>query len=120
MTPEKFPLLSHWLSSWSPRRPDGEAPRWATHDQRDDHCTEPTVDELQPDGQFDSGKAPQCAFVERLSTSRGGSAIGCSLDLGVEFLIDLGFGEFAARINERRDGGIAPQFHCEGQILDLP
>ena len=28
-----------------------------------------------------------------------------SLDLGVEFLIDLGFGEFAVRINERRDGG---------------
>src|SRR6266478_6550701 len=25
-----------------------------------------------------------------------------SLDLGVEFLMDLGFGEFAARINERR------------------
>jgi hypothetical protein len=51
--------------------------RVATHDQRDDHCTEPTVDELQPDAQFDCGKAPQCAFVERLSTSRGGSAIGC-------------------------------------------
>jgi hypothetical protein len=43
-----------------------------------------------------------------------------SLDLGVEFLMDLGFGEFAARINERRDGGIAPQFYREGQILDLP
>lgn len=43
-----------------------------------------------------------------------------SLDLGVEFLMDLGVGEFAARINERRDGGIAPQFHREGQILDLP
>src|SRR5947209_4816600 len=28
-----------------------------------------------------------------------------SLDLGVEFLLDLRFGEFAARINERRDGG---------------
>jgi hypothetical protein len=34
--------------------------------------------------------------------------------------LDLGFGEFAPRINERRDGGIAPQFHREGQILDLP
>ena len=43
-----------------------------------------------------------------------------SLDLGVEFLLDLDFGEFAARINKRRDGGIAPQFHREGQILDLP
>jgi len=43
-----------------------------------------------------------------------------SLDLGVEFLMDLGFGELAATINERRDGGIAPQFHREGQILDLP
>jgi hypothetical protein len=43
-----------------------------------------------------------------------------SLDLGVEFLMDLGFGEFASRINERRDGGIAPQFHREGQILNLP
>jgi hypothetical protein len=39
-----------------------------------------------------------------------------SLDLSVEFLVDLGFGEFATRINERRDGGIAPQFHREGQI----
>ena len=43
-----------------------------------------------------------------------------SLDLGGEFLLDLGFGEFAARINERGDGGIAPQFHREGQIRDLP
>jgi len=43
-----------------------------------------------------------------------------SPDLGAEFLMDLGFGEFAARINERRDDGIAPQFHREGQILDLP
>src|SRR5262249_48294884 len=43
-----------------------------------------------------------------------------SLDLGVEFLSALGFGEFAARINERRDGGIAPQLHREGQIPDLP
>src|SRR5215471_13974446 len=42
------------------------------------------------------------------------------LDLGAEFLMDLGFGEFAASINERRDGRIAPQFHREGQILDLP
>src|SRR5712671_6630625 len=33
---------------------------------------------------------------------------------------DLGIGEFAAGINERRDGGIAPQFHRKGQILDLP
>jgi hypothetical protein len=43
-----------------------------------------------------------------------------SLDLRVEFLLDLGFGEFAARINECRDGGIAPQFRREWQILDLP
>jgi hypothetical protein len=43
-----------------------------------------------------------------------------SLDLGVEFLLGLGFREFAARINERRNGGIAPQFHRERQILDLP
>ena len=42
-----------------------------------------------------------------------------SLDLGAEFPMDLGFGEFAARINERGDGGIA-QFHREGQILDRP
>ena len=42
------------------------------------------------------------------------------LDLGAELLSDLGLGEFAAGINERRDGGIAPQFHREGQILDLP
>jgi hypothetical protein len=42
-----------------------------------------------------------------------------SLDLGVEFLLGLGFREFAARINERRNGGIAPQFHRERQILDL-
>jgi hypothetical protein len=32
----------------------------------------------------------------------------------------LGLGEFAAGINECRDGGIAPQFHRKGQILDLP
>jgi hypothetical protein len=37
-----------------------------------------------------------------------------SLDLGIEFLLDLGSCEYAARINERRDGGIAPQFHREG------
>ena len=43
-----------------------------------------------------------------------------SLDFGVKLLADLGFGEFTARINERRDGGIAPQFHREGQILNLP
>jgi hypothetical protein len=43
-----------------------------------------------------------------------------SLDLSVEFRLDLGFSEFAARINERCDGGIAPQFHREGLILDLP
>jgi hypothetical protein len=42
------------------------------------------------------------------------------LDLGVELLSDLGLGKFAAGINERRDGGIAPQFHRKGQILDLP
>jgi hypothetical protein len=34
--------------------------------------------------------------------------------------LDLGFREFAARINERSDGGIAPQFRREGQIPDLP
>jgi hypothetical protein len=43
-----------------------------------------------------------------------------SPDLGVEFLLDLGFREFAPRINERRNGRIAPQFHRERQILDLP
>jgi hypothetical protein len=32
----------------------------------------------------------------------------------------LGIGEFAAGINERRDGGIPPQFDRKGQILDLP
>jgi hypothetical protein len=76
--------LCHWvvnvgeLSSGAPEINRNLCPsRVATHDQRDDYCTEPTVDELQPDGQFDCGKAPQCAFVERLSTSRGGSAIGC-------------------------------------------
>src|SRR5438270_11877870 len=42
------------------------------------------------------------------------------LDLGAELLSDLGIGEFAAGIDERRDGGIAPQFHRKGQILDLP
>jgi hypothetical protein len=42
------------------------------------------------------------------------------LDLGAELLSDLGIGEFAAGINERRDGGIPPQFHRKGQILDLP
>src|SRR5215471_1277755 len=41
-----------------------------------------------------------------------------ALDLGTEFLLDLGFGELATRINERRDGGIAPQLHRVGQILD--
>src|SRR5215469_12135674 len=43
-----------------------------------------------------------------------------SLDLRAELLLDLGFGEFAARVNERSDGGIAPQFRRKGQILDLP
>jgi hypothetical protein len=42
------------------------------------------------------------------------------LDIGAELLSDLGGGEFAAGINERRDGGIAPQFHRKRQILDLP
>src|SRR5271154_3356605 len=42
------------------------------------------------------------------------------LDLGAELLSDLGLGEFAAGINKRRDGGIAPQFHRKGQILGLP
>src|SRR5271163_5024142 len=42
------------------------------------------------------------------------------LDLGAELLSDLGIGEFAAGINERRNGGIPPQFHRKGQILDLP
>src|SRR5689334_12085563 len=42
------------------------------------------------------------------------------LDLGAELLSDLGIGEFAAGINERRDGGIPPQFHRKGQIHDLP
>ena len=41
-------------------------------------------------------------------------------DLGAELLSDLDIREFAAGINERRDGGIAPQFHRKGQILDLP
>jgi hypothetical protein len=49
------------------------------------------------------------------------NAIGAlPLDLGAELLSYLGLGEFAARINERRDGEIAPQFHRKGQILDLP
>src|SRR5438270_13507884 len=43
-----------------------------------------------------------------------------SVDLGVEFLLDFGFSGLAARINERGDAGIAPQFHRKGQILDLP
>ena len=43
-----------------------------------------------------------------------------SLDLGTEFLLDLGFGELAACINQRRDDGITPQLHRVGQILDLP
>jgi hypothetical protein len=34
--------------------------------------------------------------------------------------LDLSFREVVPRINERRDGGIAPQFHRERQILDLP
>ena len=34
-----------------------------------------------------------------------------SLDLGVEFLLDSGFRELAASINERSYCGIAPQFH---------
>jgi hypothetical protein len=38
-----------------------------------------------------------------------------SLDLGVEFLFDLGFGEFAASINERRDGGIAHNSIARGR-----
>src|SRR5438067_13779905 len=42
------------------------------------------------------------------------------LELGAELLSDLGLGEFAAGINERRDCGIAPQFDRKGQILDLP
>jgi hypothetical protein len=42
------------------------------------------------------------------------------LDLGAELVSDLGIGEFAAGINERRDGGIAPQFHRKGQVFDLP
>jgi hypothetical protein len=37
-----------------------------------------------------------------------------SLDLGVEFLLDFGFSELAARINERDDGGITPEFHRKG------
>jgi hypothetical protein len=43
-----------------------------------------------------------------------------SLDLGVEFLLDLVFRELASRINERCDGGVTPQFHRGRQILDLP
>ena len=42
------------------------------------------------------------------------------LDLGAELLSDLGIGESAAGINERRDVGIPPLFHRKGQILDLP
>src|ERR1700757_4944049 len=38
-----------------------------------------------------------------------------SLDLGAEFLIDLGFGQLAARINKRSEGGIAPQFLARGR-----
>jgi hypothetical protein len=37
------------------------------------------------------------------------------LVLGAELLSDLGLGEFAAGINERRDSGIAPQFHRKGK-----
>jgi hypothetical protein len=37
-----------------------------------------------------------------------------------ELLSDSGGGEFAAGINERCDGRIAPQFHRKRQILDLP
>jgi hypothetical protein len=43
-----------------------------------------------------------------------------SLDLGAELLSHLGIGEFATGINERRHGGIAPQFHRKGQVFDLP
>ena len=43
-----------------------------------------------------------------------------SVDLGVEFLLEFGFSELAAAINERGNGGIAPQFHRKEQILDLP
>jgi hypothetical protein len=42
------------------------------------------------------------------------------LDLGAELFFGLVLGAFAARIYERRDSGIAPQFHRKGQILDLP
>src|SRR5207248_1523830 len=37
------------------------------------------------------------------------------LDLGAELLSDLGVGEFAAGSNERRHGGIAPQFLARGR-----
>src|SRR5260370_40013219 len=42
-----------------------------------------------------------------------------SRDLSVEFLLDFGFSERAARINEYGDGGIAPQFHPKRELLGL-
>src|ERR1700730_12927367 len=58
-----------------------------------------------------------CGYRTAPNTEHHGSL---SLDFGVKLLADLGFAEFTARSNERRDGGIAQQFHPEGQILNLP
>ena len=42
------------------------------------------------------------------------------VDLGVELFFNLLSGELTSGVDQRRDLGIALQFDCKGQILDLP
>ena len=80
--------------------------------------------EIRLNGRIDPGPKPAAADELAIAVIEQRPILNATglltLDLGAELLSDLGLGEFAARINERRDGGIAPQFHRKGQILDLP
>src|ERR1700739_3990902 len=73
------------------------------------HKMEPHF-EIPLAGRIDPGPKPAAADEIAIAVIKQRPILNTirslSLDLGVEFLSDLGFGEFVARINERRDGGI--------------
>src|SRR5205807_295223 len=87
------------------------------------HDMEPHF-EIRLAGRIDPGPKPAAADELAVAVIEQRPILNATgplpLDLGAELLSDLGIGEFAAGIDERRDGGIAPQFHRKGQILDLP
>src|SRR5205807_10646084 len=81
------------------------------------HEMEPHL-EIRLGGRIDPGPKPAAADELAMAVIEQRPILNATgslpLDLSAELLSDLGIGEFAAGVNERRDGEIAPQFPRKG------